>query len=204
MTGKHLPPDTAREISALKRRVSDLERMLDRLRRARAKVATNTFDTPYAQLDGRNEATTAVTEELTILTPNLAAVPDPTGHIFVDFENDTHGWFVFKKPGFYEIGGTIRFYDYEITGPGHRQLLIVPSYGDGGYGSPLPVLVVDRSPTDSTVLSGSRMVYVDQQYHLRWHLAAMHDQGENVDVQCVSFWTRFVTLGDPPPVVGSA
>lgn len=204
MTSKNLPPDTAREISTLKRRVSDLERMLDRLRRLRAKTATNTFDTPFAQLDGLNEATPIAADDLTVLTPNRGALLDPTGHIFIDYADDSHGWFVFAQPGWYEIGGTARFYDEGITRPGYRRLAIWNGFPDGSFSAPLDVIQVDRAQTTTTVLSGSRMVYADQRSAGRWHLAAGHDAGQTIDVKCESFWTRFVTTGKPPPVVGSA
>ena len=194
MTAKHLPPDTAREVSSLKRRVSDLERMLDRLRRLQAKTSTTTFNTPYASLTGGG---TAIADDtLTVLTPTDSPVLDPTGHILVDHEDDTHGWFTFRIPGYYEIGGTVRF--LEDTGLGQRTLAIWTTDSEASPGLPLTVLTVDRSPTDTTVLSGSRMIYADQSTVTRWHIAAAHNAGGTLDVECESFWTRLVTTAEPP------
>lgn len=198
MTGKNLPPTTGREISGLKRRVTDLERVLDRLRRRAANQPGPVLDTPYAEVVGGRETMPA---GATVLAPNRSVVADPTGYIAID-EDDSDGWsFVLRKPGYYEIGGTVRFIDNECVDASDRWLSIVPSDAYGNFGEWRGVLRVGRAAGGS-LLSGSRMVHDDQRTHTRWHLAAGHDDDHAFDVSCDAFWVRFITSGKPSQTVG--
>lgn len=192
MTGANLAPDTAREISGLKRRVTDLERMLDRMRRDAASAVTPTdFNTPYAQM-ANGEVSVAI-GVLTPMTPTLGIVDDPTGHILVEEETSSFG---IRKPGFYEIGGTIRFLDNEGGDPGDRWLAIWNQFPDGNNADPVEILRVPRAAGGSR-LSGSRIVYGELDPS-RWHLAAGHDANADLTVACEAFWIRFVTTGERP------
>ena len=199
MTGKHLPPDTGRELSRLKARVTDLERMLDRIRRPPPAAVTDSYNTPFAAL-GRNMLTTVDPDTFTVLAPTDGPVLDPTGHIFVDHAEAGHGWFVIKIPGFYELGGTVAFLD---PTDGRRRVAVTATNADGDWAATHDLLVVDRAPAAATVLSASRILHVATDVVLRWHLAVEHGAETPMDVQCQSFWTRFVTTGTPPPAPGS-
>lgn len=203
MTAKHLPPDTGRELSALKRRVTDLELMLDRIRRPAppTDAVTNHFNTPFASL-AAVFAPPVPGSTPTLLTPTSYPVEDPTGHIFVDHHDPTHGWFVIKVPGFYEFGATVTFFDSSVGG--YRRLAIASTTGDGNLTGLYDIHSVDRSPGTSTIMTGSRIVHVDQSVVLRWHVAVSHTAGGDVNVRCDSFWCRFVTTGTAPPQPSSS
>jgi hypothetical protein len=194
VTGKHLPPDTGREISTLKKRVSDLERMLDRVRRDTAAVTPTVYDTPFAMVTGGGRPLADG-----VLTPfdwpaiNRAVI-DPTRHIHTDLDTAA---FTILIPGYYEFGGTVVFYE-DGTEAGQRSLAIASSYGFS-----LEVLTVDRAPGDVTILSGSVIAWADQSSVMAWRLAASHDAGP-VMVDPRSFWVRFVTTTEALFIPGEA
>lgn len=205
MTGSHLPPDTAREISALKVRVSDLERVLDRIRRTLPDGADRHVPGPFAALEGTGYGGVEADAEgaWTIYWPTntvVASVVDPTGHLRID--SNTYGPWSLRVDiaGIYEFGMSVTFED-DATKKGDRAAGIALVDAGG---------IVDRrsidqmaAAEDNSVISGSRIVVAEIGSHWRPLF------GDNVTAtlagSLTSFWGRLVSYGEPETgYVGSA
>lgn len=189
MTGKHLPPDTGREISGLKRRVSDLERMLDRVRRGVVAPTPPVVLPPFAlitETDAYSTGTAATgwDDGLTYYADNGVEAPDATGTIRID--GDLRWTFAIAGPGWFELGATVRF--RETTGGGARAIGVTRLDLDPIERS--DIAVVARAPAVETVLSGSRVLWCDGARLTVWF---GHDAGEDLDVRVETYWARLVS-----------
>ena len=198
MTGSNLAPDTAREISTLKRRVTDLERMLDRVRRDNAAPVPAAL-APVAAFDGTGYDATGlfITQApWRYYRPSNtvgSTVADPTGHITVDAP-----WsFRIDVAGYYEFGASVI---YAASGSTTQHYLGIDLGG-------LEYLNVVSAPAPTTIaasLSGSRVAYTPAGTVSTPLIG--DDSGGVVGHECRSFWCRLVSTGRPVPGgdVGSA
>ncbi len=200
MTGKHLPPTNAREISALKRRVSDLERMLDRLRRGTAPTSSVVTLPPFASINdtarfSSGSAASGWDPGLAFYASNEVETPDPSGTIRIDA--DLSATFYVLGPGWFEFGMTVRF--REEAGSGARGIGVAQL--DLDPIERLEIAIVARAPGVETVLSGSRVVWCDQSRFTVWY---GQDSGADMDVLTETYWVRQVSRSPNTEPVGSA
>jgi hypothetical protein len=198
VTQKHLPPDTGREISGLKRRVSDLERILDRVRRTSAATVPTSTLPPFASITdtvrfSTGSATSGWAAGQAFYSTNGDELPDPTGTIIID-----EPWtFVIRGPGWFELGATVLF--QEAGDAGARSIGVVRRDLDPDERT--VIATGARAPGVDTVLSGSRIVWCDQAAWTVWY---GQDSGASMDVQTGSFWARHVSVTPQAEDAGSA
>ena len=193
MTGKHLPPDTGREITTLKRRVSDLERMLDRARRDTATQPAEPWPA-FTCIEGSGGSIAGAYLASSGWTyyhpanPIDRVVPDPTGHLAI--EADPVWYIRFAVAGVYEIGTAAASGTYLA---GRRHLAI--QRDDNGELTHHRIAVVPAAAGVQTYLSGSRVVIAPA--GSRWTVSFGDDSGENLGGECTSFWARAVSVTTP-------
>lgn len=198
MTGKHLPPDTGREISALKRRVTDLERMLDRARRDTAVVPVAPWPAFVAiEGSGMSAAGVYTSGGSDYYHPANAidrTVADPTGHLSIERHPTTNVWYLRAAvAGVYEIGAAAATGSYVA---GRRHLTI--QRDDAGELIHYRVATVPAATGVLTYLSGSRVVIAPAGSY--WTLSVGDDSGDLDGAECTSFWARAVSVTPPVTV----
>lgn len=188
MTGANLAPDTAREISGLKRRVTDLERMLDRVRRGAAKTPAAPL-APFAAFEGTGYDSTGLHTTQApwrYYRPSNtigSTVSDPTGHIAIEAP-----WtFRIDITGVYEVGTSVIYGSNPAT---HHYL------GIHHVGVEYLNIVSATAPTSiAASLSGSRVDY--SVAGATWTPVIGDDGGQVTGHECRSFWCRLVSTGRP-------
>lgn len=155
MTAKQLAPDTAREISGLKRRVSDLERLLDRVRRDLHRPVPSVpagFAAIYGTgIGGAVHTVADGWSQSRPTNPINATVTDPTGRLIIDRVDGPFGDWTLRtiSEGIYLFGVTVTFGDpderrgdrrvavqrIDFEGPSTtHDLTVVPGAGDPSVG----------------------------------------------------------------------
>lgn len=196
MTGANLAPDTARELSGLKRRVSDLERMLDRIRRTAA-TPPSTPLAPFAAFEGDGYSAaglhTTDGDRRSYRPANTigATVGDPTRHITIagnwTFRIDVAGW--------YQLGVKASF-GTDAPDTGHRAIGIDLVDGDALQHNHRLAIVeaVDDGPTYLTA-----DIIANCHTGMHWQPILIDTRGVVAPVECYSFWCRLCSTGRPIP-----
>lgn len=194
MTGMNLAPDTAREVSTLKRRVTALERTLDRVRRSTAPSALPVSLAPFASFEGTGYGTDLYTgagiwnyyaPANTIET----TVTDPTHHLTI-----AEPWVLrVDIAGVYEFGLSVIF----DSPTADHHYIGIRQIDDAYYN----IASVPAPTTIVATLSGSRVRYAPAGSH--WTPLYGDDGNVVTDHGCRSFWARALSLGDPVEYVGS-
>ena len=194
MTGRNLAPDTGREISGLKRRVSDLERMLDRLRRD-AKRGPATPPAAFAAYEGNGfsadglHTTDGAWRSYSPANLISATAVDATRHLTVEgdwvLRVDVTGWYHF---GVKVVFGT----DSPDTG---LRMLGIDQLDSPGLEQNHRLAVVPAVSPPPTYLTGDVIVYA--QAGSRWQPFFADDRGVVSGAECTSFWAQLVSLANP-------
>ena len=190
MTGSNLAPDTAREISGLKRRVTDLERMLDRVRRDNA-APTPTTLAPFAAFEGTGYSSAGLhttdgnRRSYRPANPVNVTLADPTGHITIDgpwtFRIDIGGWYQF---------GLKASFDTTAPDTGHRAIG-VDVIGLDGLENNHRLAIVEAVGDDPTYLTADIVAHSDA--GTRWQPILVDTRGVPAAVETYSFWCRLVS-----------
>lgn len=203
MTGKNLPPTTGREISSLKRRVTDLERVLDRIRRTTVRTPPLTLP-PFAAMNGYGYDddglhTTSGTWRYYQPTNIVSSVVvDDTHHITIE---SSDSWaFRIDISGTYEIGMAVTFGGVPAGG---NRAIGIQHIEAGELVADYPIATVAAATGTSTHLSGSRVVYAASGTF--WWPMYADDSGVVHGEECTSFWAQLKVAGEPDPgYVGGA
>jgi hypothetical protein len=202
MTGKHLAPDTGREISTLKRRVTDLERQLDRIRRRPAGAAVTLA--PFCWIAGTgftaagvhtSDGTWRYSRPANTVTATSA---DPTRHLAID--PTTFGEWTIRVDiaGLYQFGITVGWDD--IAGDGSRRLAI-QQIDNSGIVATYDIALTASADSRATTLSGSAIVpAVAGSY---WVAMYGDDTGTAIAGSASSYWGRAVAVEPELVPVGS-
>lgn len=203
MTTKALPPDTAREISALKRRVTDLERLLDRVRRDTARP---TADEPpaFAAIYGTASPAGGVH---TVgggwrwsrpSNPVATTVADPTRRITT--EADPYGDWTLRvdRAGIYAFGTTVVFDD--AANPVGNRYLGVDQVDFDGLVETADLLRVPAADGSATVLSGVAVVAAGA--GTSWWPRFGHDTGVTLHGYATVFWGLALSEAEPEAPLG--
>jgi hypothetical protein len=202
MTGKHLAPDTGREISTLKRRVTDLERQLDRIRR-RPPTAAVTL-APFCWIAGTGFTADG---EHTVAAPWRYSRPantitslsvDPTRHLAIDPTTFGEWTIRIDIAGLYQFGITVGWDD--AGGDGSRRLAI-QQIDNSGLVATYDIALTASADGQATTLSGTAIVpAVAGSY---WVAMYGDDTGTAIAGCASSYWGRAVAVEPEVVPVGS-
>lgn len=204
MSATHRPPDTGREVSELKRRVTGLERMLDRVRRDLNQPASGA-PLSFAAIRGAGFSDAGMHTDTgdwhysRPLNTMIATVPDPTQRITVD--TDPFGQWTLRVDvaGVYLFGVVIAFDD--SSSPTGDRLVAVQEVDNGGIVATHDIATTGATARVDTVVSGVTPVQVDAGTF--WWPMYGDDVATVLPGSCLWFWALAVSDHYDVAYVGS-